>query len=260
MDIQRAAKQVGKAKHVIDLIGVIRTPRGNDGILAYRVGLFRCDFRIGVGHGKDNRIFGHVRDHFLCHSPLHRNAQKHIGAVHGFVQCAQIGVGGMGRFPLVHALFAALIDHAFGVTQQTVVMLRTHGFDQLDTGDTGRTGPVHHDTTILDLFARQVQRVDQTGGANHCRTVLVIVENRNVHFLFQTLLDDKTFRRFDILKVNPAKGRPHQTDRIDNFVGVFGIQLDIDRIHIGKAFEQNCLALHHRFRCQRTQIAHTQNG
>ena len=48
------------------------------------------------------------------------------------------------------------------------------------------------------------------------------------------------------LKIDPAKGRAHQLDGSDDFLGVFGIQLDIDGVDVGKALEQHRLALHHR--------------
>ena len=81
--------------------------------------------------------------------------------------------------------------------------------------------------------------------------MLVIVEHGDVHFLFQALFNDETFRRFDVLKVDPAKGRPHQFHRAAKFVGILGVQFDIDGIHIRKPFEQNRFPLHHGFAAQR---------
>ncbi len=90
--------------------------------------------------------------------------------------------------------------------------------------------------------------------------MLVVVKDGNIHLFFQTLFNDETFRRLDILKVDPAERRPHQLDRVDECLGVFGVQLDVDRIHVGEPFEQHRLALHHRFRRQRTKVAQAQNG
>ena len=84
-----------------------------------------------------------------------------------------------------------------------------------------------------------MQRVDKASGANHGSAVLVIVENGDVHFLFQALFDDKTFGRFDVFEVDAAKGRTHQTHRVAKGVGVFGIKFDIDGIHVSKAFEED---------------------
>jgi len=49
-----------------------------------------------------------------------------------------------------------------------------------------------------------------------------------------------------VFKVDPAKAGFEQRDRLDELVGVFGVDFDIDRIDIGKALEQHSLAFHHR--------------
>ena len=51
--IKRATEDVGEAQHVIDLIGIVRSPGADDGVGAYGVNLLRCDFRVGIGHGED---------------------------------------------------------------------------------------------------------------------------------------------------------------------------------------------------------------
>ena len=165
----------------------------------------------------------------------------------------------MGRFPLVHALSAALVDYTLGVAHDAVVMTRAHGFQQFQTGDAGSAGAVQDDAHVLDLLSRDFQRVQQAGRTDHRRAVLVVVEHRNVHQLFQALLDDEAFRRLDVLKVDAAKGWPHQPDRIDDLFRVLGVQLDVDGVHIGEALEEHRLALHHRLRGQRAQIAHAED-
>jgi hypothetical protein len=85
------------------------------------------------------------------------------------------------------------------------------------------------------------------------------MEHRNVHDFLKPLFDDETFRRLDVLKVDAAKGRTHQRHGFDNFFGVFGVQFDVDGVHIGKAFEQNRLAFHHWLGRQRAKIAHAQD-
>ena len=41
---------------------------------------------------------------------------------------------------------------------------------------------------------------------------------------------------------------------------VLGVDLEIDAIHVGEAFEQDGLALHHRLAGQRADIAQAQHG
>ena len=144
----------------------------------------------------------------------------------------------MRGFPLVHAFGATLINHALGVAHNAVVVACAHGFQQLETRNSRSTRAIQNDFDVFDLFARQMQRVDQTRRTNHSCTVLVIVKDGNVHFLFQALLDDKAFRRLDVLKVDAAKRRTHQPDCFAELVGIFGIQLNVDAVHVSEAFEQ----------------------
>ena len=125
-------------------------------------------------------------------------------------------------------------------------MLGPHRLEKLKTGDPRRAGAVQNDLHVFDLFARNAQRVQQSRGTDHCRAVLVIMKDGDIHLFFQALFDDETLRRLDILKVYPAERRAHQLDRIDERFGVFGIQFNIDRIHVGEAFEQHRFAFHHR--------------
>ena len=51
----------------------------------------------------------------------------------------------------------------------------------------------------------QVQRVDQAGGGDDRRAVLVVVEHRDVHQLAQALLDDEALGRLDVFEVDAAE-------------------------------------------------------
>ena len=139
-------------------------------------------------------------------------------------------------------------------------MLGAHRLEQFQTSDPSGTCAVQHDFDVLDFLAGDVQRVQKTCGADHCCAVLVVVENGDVHFLFQALLDDETFGRFDVFEVDAAKGWPHQAHRIAERIGVFGVQFDIDRIHVGEAFEEDGFAFHHRLGGQCAKVAETKNS
>jgi len=62
--VQRAAEDEGKAENIVDLVGIVGASGGNDRIGPRRLGVGRGDFRIGVGHRKNDRFRGHVLDHF----------------------------------------------------------------------------------------------------------------------------------------------------------------------------------------------------
>ena len=76
--------------------------------------------------------------------------------------------------------------------------------------------------------------------------MLVIVHYRDFHPVAQRLFDDEAFGRLDVFEIDPAEAGFEQRDGLDELVGVFGVDFDVDRIDVGKALEQHCLALHHR--------------
>jgi len=209
VDIEGAAEEVGKAEDVVDLVGIVAAPGRHDGIGAHGMGLFRRDLGIGVRHGEDHRVVGHAGDHVRGDRALRRDAEEHVGAPHRVIERARFGAGGMGRFPLVHALGAALVDHALGIAHDAVVMARAHGFQQFQAGDARRPGAVEDDLHVLDLLAGDLQRVDEARGADHRGAVLVVMEHRDVHDLLQPLFDDEALGGLDVLKVDAAEGGAH---------------------------------------------------
>ena len=164
----------------------------------------------------------------------------------------------MGGFELVNP-GAALIDHAFAVADGDIGVLHAHRFDQCGAGERGSTRAVDHHLDIAQFTPGNVAGVEQASGGDDRGAVLIIVHHRNFHPLAQGLLDDEAFGRLDVFKVDAAECRLHQRDGFDEFVRVFGVQFNVDRIDVGKAFEQRRLAFHHRLRCQRAQIAHAKN-
>ena len=258
-DVQRAAEDIRKTEHVVDLVRVIRPAGCEDRVLAHFAGFFRGDFRIGVGHGEDDGLVGHGSDHILGDRAGDRKPEERIGAFHRFFQRARLRVGGMRGFPLVHALFAALVDHAAGVAQQDVVVLHAERFQQFDAGDACRPGAVHHQFGVFDLAPGQVQRVDEPGGGDDGGAVLVVVKHRDIHDLAQLAFNQEAFRRLDVLQVDAAEGRAEMPHAIDEFVDVFCAQFQIDGVHVGKTLEQHRLAFHYRLGSQPAQIAQAQH-
>jgi hypothetical protein len=76
---------------------------------------------------------------------------------------------------------------------------------------------------------------------------------------FSALLDDEALGRLDVLEVDAAEGRGHEADGLDEGVGVLGVELDVDRVHVGEALEEDRLALHHRLRGQRAEVAEAED-
>ena len=166
----------------------------------------------------------------------------------------------MGGFPLVHALLAALVDDAAGVAHDDMVFRHAHRLDQFGAGDARGPGAVDHDLRLADRAAGQVERVYQSGRHDDRGAVLIVVKNRDVEEFAQLLFDNETVRRLDVFEIYPAKTRPEIADAVDEGVDIVGVDFQVDRIDIGKALEQDGLALHHRLRRQRAQVAEAENG
>ena len=119
--VERAAEDEGKAEHVVDLVRIVRAAGRHDGVVAHLRDLFGGDFRIRIGHGEDDRLRRHRLHHVLGHRALDGQAEEHVGALHRVGQRARVGLDRVGRLPLVHALGAALVDHALGVAEDQVL-------------------------------------------------------------------------------------------------------------------------------------------
>ncbi len=89
--------------------------------------------------------------------------------------------------------------------------------------------------------------------------MLIVVEHRNFEQLAQPLLDDEALRRLDVFEIDPAKGWMQKAHAVDEFVDVAGVDFEIDRIDVGKAFEQRRLALHDWLGGERAEIAEAEN-
>ena len=90
--------------------------------------------------------------------------------------------------------------------------------------------------------------------------MLIVVKHGNVEEFAQLLFDDETVRRLDVFEIYAAEARPEIADAVDEGVDIISADLQVDRIDIGKALEQDGLALHHRLRGKRAQIAKPENG
>ena len=102
--------------------------------------------------------------------------------------------------------------------------------------------------------------VDQAGGGDDGRAVLVVMENRNVEFFAQAALDDEAIGRRDILEVDAAPGRADIAHGTDEVFCVRRVHFDVETVDVRKALEEDRLAFHHRLRGHRTEIAETENG
>ena len=76
--------------------------------------------------------------------------------------------------------------------------------------------------------------------------MLVIVEYWNVQPRLQSLLDQETLRRFNVLQIDAAKSRRNQFAKAHHFGRIFCIHLDIEDVHVREALEKHRLSFHDR--------------
>ena len=70
----------------------------------------------------------------------------------------------------------------------------------------------------------------------------------------------EAFGGLDVLQIDAAEGDADVLDHGDELVGVGGLDLDVDAVDVGEAFEQDGLALHHRLGRHVAEVAEAQDG
>ncbi len=257
--VEGAAEDERETEHVVDLVRIVRPAGRHDDVGADREGVLREDLGVGVGHREDDRVLRHRRDHFLGHHSLDRNAGEDIGALHGVGQGPRLGVDREALLVGVHARGAALVDHPLGVDHEEVFRLDAERDVEVRAGDAGGTGAGKDDLDLVDLLVRDLEGVDQGRAGDDRGPVLVVVKDRDVAALLERLLDLEALRRADVLEVDAAEGGREQLAEADDLLGVLGVDLDVEHVDVGKALEEDALALHHRFAGHRADVAETED-
>ena len=258
--IERAAEDIREAQHVVDLVRVVRTAGADDGVAAHRFHVFRQDFRIRVGQGQDQRVRRHLLDHVLFQHAAGGQAEEDVGALDAFGQGAVRGLACEALLVRVHQLGAALVDHAGQVGDQDVLDREAEVDDQVQAGQGRGAGAGNHQLDVLDVLADVFQAVQDGRADDDGGTVLVVVEDRDLHLFAQLALDVEALRRLDVFQVDAAEGRFQRGDDVDQLVRVLLVDLDVEDVDAGELLEQHALAFHHRLGSQRTDIAQAQHG
>ena len=108
-------------------------------------------------------------------------------------------------------------------------------------------------------LAGDLQRVGRGGADDDRGAVLVVVEDGDVHPLAAEPLDDEAVGGLDVLEVDRAEGRLERADDGGELLGVALVHLDVEAVDVGELLEEDGLALHHRLRRQRADVAEAQD-
>jgi hypothetical protein len=79
--VESSAKHERETEHVVDLIGVVRATRGQDGVRARAPGDLVRDLGVGIGHGKDDGARCHASDHRAVHHAADAQPDERVGAL-----------------------------------------------------------------------------------------------------------------------------------------------------------------------------------
>ncbi len=139
------------------------------------------------------------------------------------------------------------------------MLLHAERHQQVHTGDSRRTRAGNHHPHVRDVFFHHPQTVENSGGADNGGTVLIVVEDRNIHPLAQLLLDVETLWRFNIFEVDAAKGGLQRGHHVNKFIRIEFVHFDIEHIDTGKFLKEYPLPFHHRLTGQRADIAQPQH-
>ncbi|MOA41363.1 hypothetical protein D3C78_1633130 [compost metagenome] len=77
--------------------------------------------------------------------------------------------------------------------------------------------------------------------------MLIVVHYRNIHFLFQTTLNFKTLRCFNIFQIDPTKSRLQRFYYFNEIINISGVQFKVKNVNIRKYFKQQTFTFHYRF-------------
>jgi hypothetical protein len=116
-----------------------------------------------------------------------------------------------------------------------------------------------HDAHVLGALADDPQRVEERGEHDDRRAVLVVVEDRDLELVAQAPLDLEAARRGDVLEVHAAERRRDHLHETDDLVDVLGVHAQRERVDVGELLEEHRLALHHRHRRVRPDVAEAEH-
>jgi hypothetical protein len=162
------------------------------------------------------------------------------------------------RCPLGIEVLGAGIEGAAAVADDDVA--DALGEHDLRARHAGRACADDHDGDVLGALADDPQGVEQRGEHDDRRAVLVVMKDRDVELRAQPPFDLKAARRGDVLEVDASEGRGHRCDEGDDLIDVLGVDAQREGVDAAELLEQHRLALHHRHRRGRADVAEAEHG
>ena len=258
-DVERAAKNIGKAKDVVDLIGIVGAAGADHRIGARGDRKLGHDLRCRIGQREDQRIPRHLRDELRLQNSPCGKAQENIGAFDDVLEGARRGLARVSRLPAVHQFLAALVDDALDVADENVFFDRAERDEKIERSERGRACARDDDLDLVNRLACEFERIGHRRRDDDRGAVLVVVKDGNAHASFRPFLDVETFRPLDVLEVDAAEGWLERDDDVDELVDVGFVDLDVEDVDARELLEEYRLALHHRLTGERADRAEAEH-
>ena len=166
----------------------------------------------------------------------------------------------VGRDPLlhgVHVLGPAGEDCTTSVATNDVVDAARQ--KDLDDCNAGGADAVDHNLQVLEGPPTEAARVDQRTEHHHGGAMLVVVEDGNVEPFPKPFLNLEASWCADVLEVDASERGCDAYHRLDDLVGVLGIEADGKGVDASELLEQHRLAFHDRHRSERAEVAKAQD-
>src|SRR5699024_6671474 len=104
-------------------------------------------------------------------------------------------------------------------------------------GHASSTSPKTNNFNVFDFLIAKLQCVKQTCTSYDSCTVLVVMKHGNIALLFENALNLKALWRFNIFKVDTAKGFMNTGYRINKCLSILRLHFDIENINSCKALK-----------------------
>ena len=222
--------------------------------------LLRRDLGVRVGHREDDRVARHRLQHLARDDPAGREADEDVGARQ------RVGERALGRLDRELRLVGVHVRRC-GPGRSTPLVDAGDRFSrarrgevELRAGDGRGAGAGEDDLDVLDLLADDLERVQERGGRDDRRAVLVVVEDRDLQPLLQRSSISKHSGALMSSRLMPPKVGSSRATVSMIVVRVLRVELDVEDVDVGEPLEEDALALHDRLAGERADVAEAEHG
>ena len=224
--------------------------------------LFRKDFWRGVGQGEDDRFGRHAGHHLLGDEASTGEAQHHVRPLERVSEVACWPVLSKRclvfvEFPRIQPRFG---DNALTVDERDVGHVHANSHVVVGACNGRRPRPDNDDLEVAQGFLLEFSGVEQRRCGNDGGAVLVVVHHRNIGGFSDSSFNFKTFWGFDVFKIDAAKRLGNVHDGVDEFLRVFGVNLDVKHVNASEGLQEQAFAFHNRLAGKRTNVAQPKDG